>query len=112
MTLYDACTVFLYLVFAHLLLDYPLQGDYLARGKNRFTSFPGVPWQTLMLSHSFLQAGGVFIVTGSLAAMLFEFITHTLIDIFKCEKYFDHNLDQLLHIFCKFLIVLFFLWNK
>jgi hypothetical protein len=32
------------LVAAHALCDYPLQGDFLARAKNRAAPIAGVPW--------------------------------------------------------------------
>lgn len=36
--------LFAALVAGHALADYPLQGDFLARAKNRAAPIPGVPW--------------------------------------------------------------------
>lgn len=34
----------LMLLAGHALCDYPLQGDFLAKAKNRAAPLPGVPW--------------------------------------------------------------------
>jgi hypothetical protein len=36
--------LFLLLLVVHALCDYPLQGGFLARGKNEINPIPGVPW--------------------------------------------------------------------
>ena len=33
-----------FLLAAHALADYPLQGDFLSKAKNRFAPLIGVPW--------------------------------------------------------------------
>jgi hypothetical protein len=32
------------LIAGHALADYPLQGDFLSRAKNRSAPIPGFPW--------------------------------------------------------------------
>lgn len=32
------------LIAGHFLCDYPLQGDFLSKAKNRVNPIPGVPW--------------------------------------------------------------------
>lgn len=55
------------LVAGHALADYPLQGDFLARAKNRTAPIAGFPWwqeaartllSTARLSRSSLAFGG------------------------------------------------------
>lgn len=49
----------------HALADYPLQGDFLARGKNRHAPISGVPADMCMSAHCWIHAGGVCVITGS-----------------------------------------------
>jgi hypothetical protein len=103
-------TVFCLLVFAHALADYPLQGDFLARGKNRNAPIPGVPWWICLSAHAVIHAGLVGLCTGSLALGVAEFCLHWIIDLAKCDGAFSAGErafveDQLLHIMCKALWV-------
>ena len=96
-------TIFALLVFGHLLADYPLQGDFLARGK---FGIPGVPRVTILLSHAAIHAGVVLVITGSLWLMLAEFLAHAAIDEAKIKGRLGQgerafNIDQSLHIACK-----------
>jgi Protein of unknown function (DUF3307) len=93
------------LLAAHALCDYPLQGDFLARGKNRFAPLPGVPWYQCLAAHAFIHAGTVYIITGSLWFGLAELMLHCLIDDSKCAGRFGFNVDQALHVACKVLWV-------
>lgn len=104
-------TVLCLLVFAHALADYPLQGDFLARGKNRNAPIPGVPWWICLSAHAAIHAGLVGLCTGSLALGLAEFFIHSVIDLGKCDGGFGEGsrafaIDQLLHIVCKVLWVI------
>lgn len=89
------------LLAGHALCDYPLQGDFLARGKNRHASIPGVPWYQCLLAHSLIHAGCVVLITGRLEVGVFELGAHFLIDFGKCEGWFGFNADQMLHAACK-----------
>lgn len=100
------------LVFGHMLADYPLQGDFLARGKNASAPLPGVPWPLIVFSHAIIHGGMVLLITGSLWLMLAETIAHALIDHAKCTGHFQGRcgsperafiVDQALHIACKVL---------
>lgn len=96
------------LVAGHFVADYPLQGDNIATGKNR-TIDPakfGVPWWYWMAGHAATHALMVGVLTSSVAAGVFEFITHFAIDTSKCEKKINLHTDQLLHVFCKAVIVI------
>ena len=65
--------LFFAMVIGHALGDYPLQGSFLATGKNRHitsaTFFGGSEispflWVHSLTAHSLIQAGMVWIVTG------------------------------------------------
>lgn len=95
--------LFLALLFWHALADYPLQGDFLARAKNRSTPIEGVPWYQAMGAHALIHAGGVAFLTGSLWLGLAEFVAHFLIDDAKCCRDISFNTDQGMHVVCKLL---------
>jgi hypothetical protein len=98
------------LFIGHFVCDYPLQGDFLSRAKNRYNPIPNVPaWQAL-LAHSWIQAGSVLLITHSPALAFFEAIAHSLIDDTKCAGKISYNVDQALHIACKILWYLIFIW--
>jgi len=93
------------LIVGHALADYPLQGDFLARAKNRAAPIPGVPWYQGLVSHALIHAGFVGVITGSLLLACFELIAHCLIDDSKCMGRISYNADQALHVACKLLWV-------
>lgn len=93
--------ILFYLIAAHCLCDYPLQGDFLSKGKNRFNPLIGVPWYQCMFAHAMIHAGAVALITGVWWLGLAEFFAHFAIDDAKCAGLFDFNVDQGLHIFGK-----------
>jgi len=114
------------LLIAHVLADYPLQGDFISRAKNASAPLPGVPWRTILASHALIHGGAVWGVVAFFlgvsgvdlrvaiqAAFIFgiaEFVAHALIDHLKCTGRFGagaaaFNFDQLLHFVCKVLWV-------
>ena len=95
-----------WLVVVHAVADYPLQGDFLAKGKNHRDSIPGVPWWICLAAHATIHAGGVALVTGSLLMGGFEFVMHCMIDYSKCDRRFDFTTDQCLHILTKVVIAI------
>lgn len=94
-------TVFLLMLAWHALADYPLQGDFLAKAKNRTTPIPGVPWYQALGAHAAIHGAGVGVVTGSVWLGLAEFVLHALIDDTKCKGRIGFNTDQGLHFACK-----------
>ncbi len=90
-----------YLILAHLLADYALQGDFMAKAKNRYAPIPGVPAMTVLLSHAFIHAAFVHLITGSIYCAAFEAGAHAAIDDWKCQGGITFNADQLLHVLCK-----------
>lgn len=95
--------IFALLVFGHMLADYPLQGDFLARGKNRMNPIPGIPWQHCMAAHAIIHGGFVGIITGSVWLGIAETVAHAVIDDAKCKGHLSYHEDQAWHIACKIL---------
>ncbi len=98
-------TLFLSLIFGHFLADYPLQGDFLARGKNHKNPIPGVPWYQCLFAHAVIHGGVVGYITGHPMLGVAEFFAHGAIDWAKSEGIIGFNHDQALHIVCKILWV-------
>lgn len=93
--------LFALMVVAHMLADYPLQGDFLSKAKNRASPIPGVPWWQALGAHCIIQAGAVWLITGSAWLGLAEFVVHAATDDAKCMGRIDFNTDQLIHVSCK-----------
>ncbi len=89
------------LIVGHAIADYPLQGDFLAKAKNRFAPIPGVPWYQALGAHSIIHGGFVLAITGSLTLGIAETAVHFLIDDAKCAGRISYNTDQFLHVACK-----------
>jgi hypothetical protein len=89
------------LVFTHMLADYPLQGDFLARAKNRAAPIPGFPWWQALTAHAIIHAGFVFLITGSFVLAGAELAIHWITDDAKCRGKIGLNTDQGIHIVCK-----------
>lgn len=85
----------------HFLCDYPLQGDFLARGKNMTAPIAGVPWYWPMTAHCGIHALAVGIILHSPALAMAEFTAHFMIDTFKCLNITSLTTDQILHLVCK-----------
>jgi hypothetical protein len=102
--LYAFAFVLFYLVVAHALFDFPLQGDTVAVNKNRNAKTElqkHVPWYMWMSSHALCHGGAVALITGSLLFGIAETVAHFIIDFFKCDKRYGIGVDQALHILCK-----------
>ena len=106
--------IFFALLIAHALFDYPLQGDFLSRNKNRHykdenNNVKGL-WIHCLTSHSILHAGSVWLITGSFIIGIMEFVLHWIIDFLKCEGITNFHSDQFLHVLCRILYVII-LWK-
>ncbi len=99
----DPTHVLALLIFFHLLADYPLQGDFMARAKNPLHPLPHTPWRLILLSHATIHGGFVFLATGSLTLATLELATHHVIDEAKCRGRLTYAQDQALHLACKLL---------
>lgn len=93
--------LFFWMLVAHALCDFPLQGEFLATGKNRNTTYPGVPWWICLVAHAAIHAGAVALVTGNVWLGVLEFLIHVPIDYLKCEGAYGFAFDQGLHVACK-----------
>lgn len=102
----DPLLILAALLFCHYLADYPWQGDFLAKAKNRLNPIPGVPWYQAMVGHCAIQAGFVGLVTGSVVLAVLEFGVHFITDDAKCMNRINYNADQAIHIACKGLWVI------
>jgi len=102
--------VAIFLIAAHALCDYPLQGDFLAKAKNRHAPIPGVPWEQALGAHAAIHGGAVALITGVWWLGVMEAIAHFVIDDLKCSNRIGFRLDQTLHIACKF-VWLGILWG-
>lgn len=98
------------LLFGHALADFSLQGDPMAKGKNRNKKPDYIPegqkfipcWHYWMSAHSLIHGGVVYLATGgNLLCGLIETISHFLIDFAKCENWTNPNQDQMLHVVFK-----------
>lgn len=96
----------MYLLAGHALCDYPLQGDFLAKGKNHKSPIPGIPWQHCLFAHAMIHAGMVLLITRSITWAIAELVVHLVTDWSKCEGLISFNEDQAIHYFCKVLWVI------
>lgn len=108
-------SLFLALVVTHFLVDFPLQGDFLARGKNHRAPLPGVPWAYCLFAHAALCGAAVALCVHFLGATkapmaisfgLAEALIHAGVDLGKNEGAFGKGetgflVDQALHLLCK-----------
>lgn len=99
------------LIIGHALCDYPLQGDSMARGKNRNIPPQNIPpgqkvctvWPYWLTAHALIHAGAVWLITGNAFIAFVEFVWHWNIDLLKCDNRTNIHVDQALHIACKIL---------
>lgn len=93
--------LFALLIFGHALADYPLQGDFLSRAKNRSAPIPGVPWYQAMGAHVIIHSAIVWLLTGLWWLGVAELVIHAVTDDAKCRGKLSFNQDQAIHIACK-----------
>lgn len=96
---------FFAMLVGHALADYPLQGEFVASGKNRYAPIPGVPWYQILGAHSLIHGGFVGLIAwmacGAWWLGILEAIAHFVIDDAKCSGKLSFNQDQMLHVACK-----------
>jgi len=101
-----AFALFFALAIGHVVGDFPLQGNFLAMGKTpqQWSGSDGCErytWIYCLVAHSMIQAGAVWLITGSLVLGLVELVLHCIIDWAKSRGLFGLCFDQLLHFLCK-----------
>lgn len=89
------------LIAAHALADYPLQGDFLAKAKNRNAPIPGVPFWQALGAHAIIHGAAVALITKSTKMGLAEAAIHAVTDDLKCRGKISFNQDQAIHAACK-----------
>lgn len=82
------------LLIAHAVTDYALQGAWMAEQKQ--AAFSG-NWAIILLAHSIVNGGGVYVVTGSVALGVVETLLHFIIDLVGLGMY----CDQAVHLVTK-----------
>jgi hypothetical protein len=92
-----------WLIVAHALCDYPLQGQFLAEAKNRNTEIGKSIWGWALTSHAFIHGGAVAYVTGSIVLGMAEVVVHAVVDFLKCERKIGFHTDQIIHLVFKLL---------
>lgn len=107
-----AVQLLLAFLIGHALCDFPLQGEYLANGKNwrslkrlQDPSRPPQIWVTCMAAHCLIHAGAIWFIIGSPLVAVAEFALHFCIDVAKCRGMTTLNQDQALHVLCKVVYV-------
>lgn len=90
----------LLLIGLHALCDYPLQGDFLARGKNHRSPLPGAPWYQCLFAHAAIHGLAVGLVLGPWFGVS-ELVAHAITDYLKSNGIFSFNVDQGVHVGCK-----------
>lgn len=105
--------LFFLLLVGHAVADYALQSDYLVASKNRHDEVRDGKkhWVWVLSAHCLINGGAVYVVTGSLLLAFCETVVHFVIDFCKCEEWFSYNVDQTLHVSCKILWVIMFLYG-
>lgn len=102
--------ILLYLLGGHTVCDFAMQNDFVAKGKNINTAFPGMAWWQIMLAHCFIHMVMVLLVTGSVWMALTELVIHYITDCCKCEGWINFNQDQAIHYGCK-AVWAFLIWK-
>ena len=103
-----AVELFFAMVIGHAVADFPLQGEFLALGKNRRYLLrlkdPNRPPEIApycMAAHCLIHAGAVWIVTGSVVLAFVELVIHWILDHSKCNGMTNFGIDQWAHVACK-----------
>ena len=91
--------LFVTLLCTHFLLDFAIQGDFVAKYKARTVDDSNnVMWKWVLTAHAASHTLPVLILTQSVLLGLVMFISHFIIDFLKCEQKINFNQDQTLHI--------------
>ncbi len=101
----------IYMIAAHFLLDYALQGDWMSKAKNATLDLvPGERiWPLALFGHALLHATAVQLVTGYWLLFAIELGIHFITDYRKCVGRFGYNHDQYIHLGCK-VFYAFIIW--
>lgn len=95
-----AVTTLLYLFGLHFLCDFALQGDYMARAKDRFAGNPAPEWFWALGGHALIHGAAVCLLLGCWLGVA-EAAAHCAIDYAKCARRISYDVDQTLHLASK-----------
>jgi Protein of unknown function (DUF3307) len=102
-----AITLFFAFVIGHAVADFPLQSEFMARGKNRHlpplcpdTAVPGL-WIYCLTAHTLTHGGFVWLISGCPILGAIEVGVHWVTDFLKMERKINFHVDQALHVLCK-----------
>lgn len=91
--------LFATLLCTHFLLDFAIQGDFVAKYKARVVEGQSNSfWKWVLTAHAASHTLPVLLLTNSLILGLVMFASHFVIDFLKCEQKINFNQDQTLHI--------------
>lgn len=106
-----------YLLLGHVIADFALQSDTMARGKNRnrpvdLSSIPPgqsytPTWFYWLTAHALIHGAAVTLLINPFYGAL-EALAHWCIDFGKCENWYGIHIDQALHALCKIMWVMMF----
>lgn len=108
------------MIMGHALGDYPLQGSFLASCKNRHadssaffegSQIPRGIWIHALTAHSLIQAGIVWVISGSALIGILELILHWITDFIRCEEWISYTQDQAVHAACKILYAILLVYR-
>lgn len=95
----EIIVLFTTLLCAHFLLDFGIQGDFVAKFKARVVEGnDNVMWKWVLTAHAASHTLPVLLLTQSIGLGLLMFVSHFLIDFLKCEQKINFNQDQTFHI--------------
>lgn len=95
--------MFILLIGGHFIADYPLQGEFLAKAKNRMAPIPGFPWWHALGAHAAIHGVFVAAITGVWWLFFAEAFAHFVTDDEKCIGRINITQDQAVHLVCKFI---------
>lgn len=105
----ELLVLFFWLLAGHALVDFSLQTEAMASGKNRHRTPSNVPsgqtltpcWPYWLTAHALEHGACVTFVTGSVILGVMETGFHWVIDFAKCENHLGVHSDQICHLLCK-----------
>ncbi|WP_184156990.1 DUF3307 domain-containing protein [Sphingobium lignivorans] len=97
----DPHLILIALIGAHFVADYPLQGDFISKAKNRTAPITGFPWWQALGAHAAIHGAAVALITGVWWLFFAEALIHFWTDDAKCRGRIDINQDQAIHLACK-----------
>lgn len=101
-----AALYFFAMAVGHVVADYPLQGEYLARtkdpaGRNEAIGEGKHDWILSLNAHCLIHAGTVWLITGIVWFGIIEWVLHLIVDYLKIRNVTNLWVDQILHFLCK-----------